>query len=151
MSDFENRVHDYLTHDSSICPICGSEDLDYGSGDFGSEASQEVSCGDCGSVWNDTYQLDGIEIIQIGHKIDDPAIRMERYPLIQRWLVIAEPGTTPILDGPYESDAARREAARAHLEATGSREQLSKLDIGQGGSTDITPFISEELEGEKHP
>lgn len=151
MSDFENRVHDYLTHDSSICPFCGGSGLDYGSGDFGSEASQEVSCMDCGSVWNDTYQLDGIEIIQIGHKLDDPDIRMERYPLIQRWLVIAEPGTTPILDGPYESDAARREAARAHLEATGSREQLSKLDIGQDGSPDVSPFLSKELEGEKHP
>jgi len=147
VSNFENRVHDYLTHDSSRCPVCGSEDPDYGSGDFGSEASQEVSCGVCGSVWNDTYQLDGIEIIQIGQKIDDPDIQIERYPLILRWLVIAEPGTTPILDGPYESDAARLEAARAHLEASVSREQLSKLDIGQDGSPDVSPFLSEELEG----
>lgn len=145
MTDFSNRVYDFLAHDSSICPLCGNPILAYGVGDFGSETSREVSCPGCGSIWNETYKLDGIEVIRIGHKIDDPDIRAERYPFVQRWLVIAEPGAAPLLDGPYDSDEARLEAAHAHRKTSGSTEQLSKLDITEG-DPEITPFLSEELE-----
>lgn len=49
-----------------ICPFCGGEHLDYGSGDFGSEASQEAFCMDCGANWSDQYRMTRIVVHDAG-------------------------------------------------------------------------------------
>lgn len=146
MDDLNNRIYDYLAHNSNTCPFCGNEDLDHDGGDFGSEASQEVSCPECGAVWSDIYRLEGIEVVSVGSKAD-PSVQPERHVLIQRWLMIQDGIKAPILDGPYESEEARIEAARAHHKES-VKSYLFRLDIGLDGGAEIAEFNSMELAGE---
>lgn len=62
---FANRLSEYLAGGNK-CPFCGSEDLDYGDGDFGTEAGQEVVCSDCEARWVDAYKMTHIVISDIG-------------------------------------------------------------------------------------
>lgn len=58
-------IKKYIEDGGYACPFCGSEDM---GGDSvstgGGEASQEMSCPECGAQWNDCYDLVGIEITE---------------------------------------------------------------------------------------
>lgn len=51
---------EYIDHGGTKCPYCGSYNLsgDHVQVDAGS-AWQDVTCGDCGKEWQDTYTLTG--------------------------------------------------------------------------------------------
>ena len=60
---------EYLKH-PFLCPNCkgsekiAGEDIEVA----GTSLYQEISCGDCGCVWNDIYHLIDIEITTEGRK-----------------------------------------------------------------------------------
>lgn len=55
----------YVKKEDNICPFCGSDNLDGESVDIDANgASQEVSCFDCGGVWQDNYRLTSFTVIQ---------------------------------------------------------------------------------------
>lgn len=62
MSNREYRNESYVADGGTKCPFCGSEEISGGGmqTDVG-RAWQNMECEDCGSTWNDTYRLTGIE------------------------------------------------------------------------------------------
>lgn len=65
---FAGRLAAYLERPFS-CPFCGSEQIEYGDSEFGSEARQEADCLDCNASWSDQYALTGIVIHNTGDDI----------------------------------------------------------------------------------
>lgn len=58
-------IKKYIEDGGCSCPFCGDEFIagdDVTTG--GGEASQEMSCSNCGAQWNDCYDLVGIEITE---------------------------------------------------------------------------------------
>lgn len=50
---------------SGICPVCGSENVDFGDVEFlGQTNYQDCSCLDCGCKWNEIYTFTEKEIIK---------------------------------------------------------------------------------------
>jgi len=51
----------YLKRKGSVCPFCGSRDLDTSGRCFGIDSCfQNVSCSECGNEWADIYTLTGV-------------------------------------------------------------------------------------------
>lgn len=147
MIDFESKVHQYVKADSSVCPFCGSEDVDYGSGDFGSDASQEASCSSCGSEWRDLYTLHGINIERVGKKIEGgKEIGLgERIPA-QLFLLVMVGDVDPEMRGPFKSDDERLAAARAYRAEEGEDDGLYRLNVSFNGKPEVSPFFGDEME-----
>jgi len=60
----ENEVKQYVQAGGVKCPFCGSEDVEGGSMDVDTGyVSQEVTCLECDSTWNDLYKL--IDVVEI--------------------------------------------------------------------------------------
>ena len=63
----------YIKRRGSGCPFCGpkadveGEGVDIGDGG----ASQEITCKECGGVWDDLYTLTGISVISVPDKEKD--------------------------------------------------------------------------------
>jgi hypothetical protein len=60
---------DYILHGFSQCPnkACGGVDIEGGFVDIeGNYAKQDVSCADCGTVWEDTYTLTSYSVLEKG-------------------------------------------------------------------------------------
>ena len=55
------NVRAYLESGGTICPDCGSKNVDAGQFDFDSPLAQERGCNDCGFTWLDIYKLVGME------------------------------------------------------------------------------------------
>ena len=55
------NVRAYLESGGSICPNCGSKNIDAGQFDFDSPLAQERGCKDCDFIWFDIYKLVGME------------------------------------------------------------------------------------------
>ena len=54
---------------SHKCMICGSEDISGGFIEINEAGAwQEVRCNDCGAVWNDTYTLTGVDLLDDGNE-----------------------------------------------------------------------------------
>lgn len=52
---------------AGTCPVCGCEELTGGPVETGNgNASQEMSCDDCGATWIDTYTLNGYDCLKDG-------------------------------------------------------------------------------------
>lgn len=52
----------YIAHDAQICPVCGSEDVEYG--DLNTDTgviTQEMDCSDCEVEWYSMFRLAGFE------------------------------------------------------------------------------------------
>lgn len=62
---FADRLAEYLAGDDK-CPFCGNRNVDYGSGDFGTEAGQDASCPDCDAHWTDAYKMTHIVVHDAG-------------------------------------------------------------------------------------
>jgi len=64
----DNNHKEYLKN-PFLCPSCKGEEL---AGEdievTGTVLYQEISCGDCGCIWNDIYHLVDIEILNEGRK-----------------------------------------------------------------------------------
>lgn len=56
------NVRAYLESGGSICPSCGSKDIEGGKSEFDADyCTLEVDCRDCDYGWFDIYKLTGIE------------------------------------------------------------------------------------------
>lgn len=55
----EDIEKNYIEHQGSICPFCGSENISAGFFN-GEHMTQDVSCLDCESEWYDKFELVGI-------------------------------------------------------------------------------------------
>jgi transcription elongation factor Elf1 len=52
----------YLKNGTNLCPFCESSDIVGGSVEIdGAVAWQEVSCSECGEVWQDVYKFAFVE------------------------------------------------------------------------------------------
>ncbi len=61
----DDRSIDRHDFDPGACPECGNVNIEGHAVDIeGQEARQEVSCGDCDSVWVDVYRIDRRYICQ---------------------------------------------------------------------------------------
>lgn len=59
----------YVKQDGRECPVCGNDDLDYGSQDFHPGGmSQGVGCKECESDWLDVYTLTSYEDLDVHGK-----------------------------------------------------------------------------------
>lgn len=64
----EERAKEYVRSGYTRCPICSSEDINGDRVEIdGNGAWQKVSCVDCGAVWEDLYQLMGVNIVSFGY------------------------------------------------------------------------------------
>lgn len=58
---------EYADVKGTVCPVCGSDDLDGGSVDIDAgTATQEVVCLECLSSWTDVYTLTGYADVFMG-------------------------------------------------------------------------------------
>lgn len=59
----------YAKAHGHLCPVCGSDNLDWGSVDIdGPVAWQSVACEDCASTWSDVYRFDCYEDLDVHGK-----------------------------------------------------------------------------------
>ncbi len=69
----EKRVQAYLEDDGTLCPYCGSQNIE--NGHFDSEGKcQQVECHECGMEWYDILELVGIGRVGLEVVPDDPEI-----------------------------------------------------------------------------
>lgn len=61
MKDSRDKMltnEEYLTHEGTICPVCGGDEIEGGPVQIESCAAwQEMGCINCGSSWHDVYDL----------------------------------------------------------------------------------------------
>lgn len=147
MCDFESNVIQYVQADSGVCPFCGSDDVDYGGGDFGSEASQEASCSSCGSEWRDLYTLHGINVERVGKKVKDgKKISLGEHIPEQLFLLVMVGDVEPEIRGPFKTDEERLAAAREYRAEEGMDDGLYRLNVRFNGATEVSPFFGDEME-----
>ena len=65
------RIRDYIKH-GSCCPLCGSEAITGGHIEVDSSGAwQELNCADCLLIWQDVYQLVGVDNVVYPEADDD--------------------------------------------------------------------------------
>jgi hypothetical protein len=54
----------YIASGASTCPVCGDGDIEYTVDDTfeGTSACAEFRCNACGSVWDEEFEMTGIQI-----------------------------------------------------------------------------------------
>jgi len=57
----EEQIKEYLDKDASVCPYCGSNNIENGVTKYEYMIYQEIWCRNCDMCWWETYQLVGIE------------------------------------------------------------------------------------------
>jgi len=58
----------YVAQGAAYCPVCGSDDLRAGDTEYPStrEIVQQITCGSCGSHWNELYKLHSYADLEVG-------------------------------------------------------------------------------------
>lgn len=58
----------YVVQGGAYCPVCESDDIRAGDTEYPStrEIVQGMTCGCCGSHWNELYKLAGYEDLEVG-------------------------------------------------------------------------------------
>ena len=75
----------YLREKGSVCPFCGSRDLDAEDPEVdGPTGSVEVTCGNCQSSWNDVYTLSDISEETAGDPSEMKTPAKAGYPLASK-------------------------------------------------------------------
>jgi formate dehydrogenase maturation protein FdhE len=68
----------YLEQRGSVCPFCGSWDIEGGSMDFeAGEIAQRISCHKCNERWTDVYKLAAVVDSDSGATIASISIQAE--------------------------------------------------------------------------
>jgi len=64
------KAKQYLEQRGSLCPFCGSWEIEGGSMNFeAGEIAQRVSCHKCGEMWVDVYKLAAVADADTGATI----------------------------------------------------------------------------------
>ena len=65
MTEDEKIIAEHIKNNGTRCPKCGSEEIIGDEVTTGNgEASQEMSCNECGARWHNIYKLTSILILE---------------------------------------------------------------------------------------
>ncbi|RQV94821.1 hypothetical protein EH221_07025 [bacterium] len=127
----------YLERGGVICPNCGSDNISGGDSpmDFvGGSIFQKIRCYECGTEWEDQYDLVDIELVS-------PEKSAKKL-----YLVVIEGDVEPRILAEYATDEKRVEAARKYRQEHGDEDGLFRMDIDENGVPELDSFGAAEID-----